>query len=180
MGKIVALIDCQNDFIDGSLAVGYDKWSNAYNYIASKLLTEASEVIFTKDSHPVNHCSFKEQGGPWPSHCVEGTKGCDFYWKLNEFIRMGDVPTSILKKGQDYSKEEYGINVLKNKSGIEEVHIAGLCTDYCVKESSIMTAKENSNTTVYVHLQGSCYIAEDTKNKAIEEMKQYSNIKIVL
>ena len=180
MKKIVALIDCQNDFIDGSLGVGYEKWAQAYDYISNELLCDATDVIFTQDYHPVNHCSFTPQGGPWPNHCVEGTKGADFYWKLLDFASSKKANCSILKKGRDPSKEEYGINVLKEIKDVSEVHIAGLCTDYCVKESSIMTAKENPSTTIYVHLNGSCSIADDTKEKAIEEMQQFSNIKIVL
>ena len=180
MKKIVALIDCQNDFIDGSLGVGYEKWSKAYEYIANELLKDATDVIFTQDYHPVNHCSFTPQGGPWPNHCVENTKGSDFYWKLLQFSDSHKDICSVLKKGCDPLREEYGINVLKEINNVNEVHVAGLCTDYCVKESSIMTAKENPNTIVYVHLRGSCSIADDTKEKAIEEMKQYNNIKLVL
>ena len=180
MKKIVALIDCQNDFIDGSLGVGYGKWEKAYKYIEEKLLPDATDVIFTQDFHPLNHCSFALQGGPWPNHCVQKTEGANFYWKLNEFRNQADAKFTVLQKGMDYSKEEYGINVLKEVGTVSEVHIAGLCTDYCVKESAIMTANENPSTTVYVHLSGSCSIAEDTKNAAIEQMKQVHNIKIVL
>ena len=207
--KVIALIDCQNDFIDGALGVGYDKWAGAYDYIEKKMLggvscatnggvasgadcipkgvgrvptgagagSEGVEIVFTQDFHPADHCSFGPQGGPWPAHCVQGTEGANFYWKLLPLLKLPNC--KVLQKGCDSSREEYGINVLKESSGVTEVHIAGLCTDYCVKESAIMTAKENPAVTVYVHLSGSAYIAEDTMKAAVEEMKTVANIKVV-
>ena len=177
--KVVALIDCQNDFIDGALGVGYDKWAKAYSYIEEKLLNGVTELIFTQDYHPVNHCSFKPQNGPWPAHCVMETEGADIYWKLNDMIGKDGIKCCGLFKGMDPDKEEYGIDVLQKIDEVDEVNIAGLCTDYCVKESAIMTAKAHPNTKVIVHLSGSAYIAEDTKNAAIEQMKEVSNIEIV-
>lgn len=177
--KVVALIDCQNDFIDGSLGVGYKKWEKAYGYIEKKLLDfkKYDTVIFTRDHHPANHCSFKEQGGPWPAHCVNGTMGERFYWKLMEFDRRGNY--KVIDKGEDPKQEEYGVDVLKNMSNVDEVNIAGLCTDYCVKESSIMTANAHPDTKVKVHLRGSASISEETANAAIEEMKKVPNIEII-
>lgn len=178
MKNIVALIDCQNDFIDGSLGVGYDKWAKAYEYIENLLENldyEKYDLIFTKDNHPSYHCSFKEQGGLWPSHCVENTFGSEIYWKLATKAQL----YKVINKGEDPEKEEYGIDVLKNMSNVKEINIMGLCTDYCVKETAIMTAKAHPDTNVKVHLKGSAYISEDTLNKAVKEMEKISNIEII-
>ena len=32
-------------------------------------------VAATRDWHPADHGSFQEQGGIWPVHCVQGTRG---------------------------------------------------------------------------------------------------------
>ena len=32
-------------------------------------------VVATRDYHPFDHVSFTTQGGPFPAHCVQGTKG---------------------------------------------------------------------------------------------------------
>src|ERR1035437_3308172 len=68
---ITALIavDVQRDFIDpqGALAVLHGD-----EVVAPlvKLADEVGVVVATRDYHPENHCSFVEQGGTWPKHCV--------------------------------------------------------------------------------------------------------------
>ena len=34
-------------------------------------------IVATKDCHAVGHCSFTTNGGGFPPHCVQGTKGYD-------------------------------------------------------------------------------------------------------
>lgn len=46
-------------------------------------------VMVTKDYHPSNHCSFKENGGQWPTHCVVGTAGCCVHETICDLIAMG-------------------------------------------------------------------------------------------
>jgi nicotinamidase/pyrazinamidase len=82
--------------------------------------------------------SFKEQGGPWPSHCVQGTRGAEFHTDL----QVAATATTI-SKGDDPMKEAYsgfqGTDLSKRLKalGVDEVVIGGLTTDYCVKESSL-------------------------------------------
>ena len=35
-------------------------------------------VVATRDYHPHDHTSFASEGGPFPSHCVQGTDGARF------------------------------------------------------------------------------------------------------
>lgn len=37
------------------------------------------KLIFSRDYHPVDHVSFNSEGGPFPSHCVEGHVGSHVY-----------------------------------------------------------------------------------------------------
>ena len=34
-------------------------------------------IVATKDCHAAGHCSFTTNGGGFPPHCVQGTKGYD-------------------------------------------------------------------------------------------------------
>ena len=38
---------------------------------------EAGTLVATCDCHPAGHVSFRDRGGLWPSHCVEGTTGAE-------------------------------------------------------------------------------------------------------
>ena len=95
-------------------------------------------VFFTRDWHPRNHISFKDQGGIWPPHCVKGTPGAEFHPKLR--VPRGAV---VVSKGKEANLEAYsgfqGTDLEKRlkEAGIREVFLGGLATDYCVKETSM-------------------------------------------
>jgi nicotinamidase/pyrazinamidase len=36
-----------------------------------------SVIVTSRDWHPANHASFREQGGPWPAHCFQNTPGAN-------------------------------------------------------------------------------------------------------
>lgn len=175
MKKLLAFIDCQNDFIDGTMAVGYEKWNKAYDRII-KLLRENTfdGYIFTADMHPVSHCSFKEQGGIWPVHCVDGSYGSDIFWKLRE---LKDCEKSLfIEKGKDPAVEEYGVDLLADDCDYDEdyeIYLVGLCYDYCVSECAKMTAKRHSNSTVYVIKDATVAIDDSVK----VDWSNYSNVK---
>lgn len=83
MDKILLIVDPQVDFISGSLAVEGAK--EKMDALASALQNgeiDCDYVMVTKDFHPSNHCSFKENGGQWPPHCVKGTTGSCIYAPL--------------------------------------------------------------------------------------------------
>ena len=94
--------------------------------------------FYTRDWHPRNHMSFREQGGIWPPHCVQGTRGAQFHQDLK-------VPSTavVISKGDKPRKEAYsgfqGTDLSKRLKalGVDELFIGGLTTDYCVKESSL-------------------------------------------
>ena len=90
--KNVALVvvDMLYDFIDGSMACQEaDKAvDNSLRYIEEVTaqtdpddsgIRSIFPILFVRDHHPANHCSFQEQGGPWPPHCVQGTHGADVH-----------------------------------------------------------------------------------------------------
>lgn len=95
-------------------------------------------VFFTRDWHPSDHISFKSQGGRWPPHCIQGTPGAEFYPGLK-------IPpsSSVISKGNKQSVEAYSgfqgtdLGQRLKASGVDEVLIGGLTTDYCVKETAL-------------------------------------------
>lgn len=170
--KALALIDCQNGFIDGNLGIGYDKFKPVMENIQDELNKDYELVTFTKDWHPENHCSFKPQGGPWPAHCVQNTGDAELYWKIKEWYEKAPATkTRIINKGQNPEVEEYGVDLLSLDREVSDITIVGLCTDYCVSESAIMTKTAHPEVNVTVRLDACGEIAEDTAKAAIEKMK---------
>lgn len=137
--KILLVVDAQRDFIDGSLAVpGAERIIPEINRIKG----EFDKVYFTLDWHPKDHCSFKENGGTWPEHCVHHTLGASLACGLLDGLE--ETRTRFILKGRDKDREEYGafadisLNVTDSHSLFrtgDEVTICGIAAEYCVLET---------------------------------------------
>lgn len=145
MKNILLIVDPQNDFITGSLAVEGAK--EKMMKLAESDLTKYDFICVTMDTHPKNHCSFKENGGIWPTHCVYDTNG----WNLPEYLDKSLEHANFVSyyhKGTDAGKEEYSIfdnavhgftlyTQIKEMASQEDVYIdvCGIAGDYCVLET---------------------------------------------
>lgn len=146
MKKVLIIVDPQNDFITGSLAVpgAEDKMIDLFNYLEEnpKLF---DRIYVTMDSHPIDHCSFVENGGIWPKHCVTDTLGWDIPNYLDEILWNFD--THFCRKGTNPNKEEYSIfeneedgaslriDLEEDLKESTEVYVCGIAGDYCVLET---------------------------------------------
>ena len=149
--RMLIIVDPQIDFTTGSLATA--KGPAAMDYLAKALNKGAWKnygwIIVTQDAHPTNHCSFVENGGVFPPHCVQGTEGMNVYPALQEVLTalMPMVPDiHYMQKGDLFDKEEF--SVFQNaRSGMkltetikemafEGIDICGIATDYCVYETT--------------------------------------------
>ncbi|UCD11515.1 MAG: nicotinate phosphoribosyltransferase [Nitrospinaceae bacterium] len=134
-GDALVLIDPQNDFLPGgSLAVPHSgeilPVLNRYLDIFRQL---SLPVFFTRDWHPADHCSFKEQGGPWPPHCVQGTPGAEFAAALGVSPSDAVISKAMHKDTEAYSDfDGTGFADRLKAAGIRRLFIGGLATDYCV------------------------------------------------
>ena len=159
-GDALLVVDVQNDFADpeGSLSVrGGAEILPVVNREVQAALDAGSTVVFTQDWHPERTPHFLTDGGIWPVHCVRETWGADLHPALH---RPADAP--VLRKGVDgedgYSGfsvrdpgtgevEATGLESLLRDAGVERVLVAGLATDYCVKET-VLDARRLGFTAV--------------------------------
>lgn len=146
MDRILLIVDPQVDFISGSLAVpgAVDKMNALVGAMREGgELNNYDYVIITKDSHPLEHCSFVDNGGRWPKHCVQNTRGCDVYHPVWEVANSYDM--DVFTKGECPSKEEYSVFENEESSSIleeilldfdedpaNEIRVTGIAGDYCV------------------------------------------------
>lgn len=137
------IVDVQNDFCPGgSLAVnGGDEVATTMSGLATHFRINGARVFATQDWHPENHSSFKDQGGPWPPHCVQGSGGADFHENLQ--LPIG---TSIVRKGANPEVDAYSGFLDSNleeqlrRTEIKRLFVGGLATDYCVL-NTVMDAR---------------------------------------
>lgn len=134
-GDALLIVDVQNDFLPGgSLAVaGGDEVVPALNGYIRAFESRGLPVYATHDWHPERHCSFREQGGPWPPHCVAGTAGAEF----PEALRLPSS-TTLIAKAVSPDKDAYSgfqdtdLEQRLRGAGIRRLFVGGLATDYCV------------------------------------------------
>lgn len=139
--------------------------------VLNKLMEQFPLVVATQDWHPADHVSFainhadKKIGDSitvgsyqqplFPMHCIENTKGSQFLDNLNteKFSR-------IFKKGMDPDVDcisgffdcEGGqateMDAYLREKGVEHIFVAGLATNYCVKETALDGVKLGYHVTL--------------------------------
>ena len=151
--RLLIIVDPQNDFVEGgalATAKGAEVLTRLEHAIKDEQWKNYRWIIVTQDMHPANHCSFKEQGGVFPPHCVQGTKGAEVYATLDQTLQAlidKGYQVHYMRKGNLAEKEEFSIfqndhNGEKLRRTIEEfekfegIDICGIATDYCVYETT--------------------------------------------
>ena len=178
--KILVVVDYQHDFFNPNGALYVNGGEKLQDKIEA-IIPNFDKVFFTLDSHPLNHCSFKDNGGQWPTHCVMNTIGYG-------------IPVSMMKLAKDYTfvykgemedMEEYGAwsdevdfsmdigmcwdidEMLPYEKGsdydeylkkhyeyVDEIVVCGIAGDYCVVETLKNIVKYMGTDKVSVYLDG--------------------------
>lgn len=183
MKKILFIVDPQNDFITGSLAV--DGAENAMHKLTEYLkdnVDSYEQVFVTMDSHEEKHCSFAENGGQWPVHCVVKTPG----WEIPDYL-LNVLPqqTGILYKG--FTKEEYSIfeseyifttlGYLHHVTSLYDdvqIDICGIAGDYCVLNTIKDLVKYNFGKNLNILTE---YIASIDGGETLNNYIKENNLK---
>lgn len=182
--KILVVVDVQYDFCNPNGALFVPGGDIVVNKVKD-VIPNFDYVIFTKDSHGLKHCSFKENGGIWPVHCVWNSIG-------------EGIPVELLKAAKEYgiapkggndNEEEYGafsddmeffynIEYAVDPEGItsksfraycddvDELVVCGIAGDYCVVETLKNIVKWFKDTSrIKVYLDGIASIDDGTTIK---------------
>lgn len=166
------VVDLQNDFITGSLAVpGASQIIDRVNGYIKKFEKVGAEIFFTKDWHPITHCSFRENGGIWPTHCVQGSRGAEFHPNLRIPERA-----RIIAKGTDPRKEAYSgfddtpLEQELRRLGIAKVFICGVATEYCVRATVLDSLARGFETYLLEDAIAAVNLNPEDGKRAILEM----------
>jgi len=137
-------------------------------------------VVYTQDWHPPRTPHFVEDRGIWPVHCVRGTWGAAFHPDLQ-------VDGEVVRKGtggedgysgfsvRDPESGEQSATILRGlltERGIERVVVAGLATDYCVRETVLDACRLGYDTTVRFDAIAAVDLEDGDGAKALEAMRE--------
>ncbi|HEY1727761.1 MAG TPA: nicotinamidase [Candidatus Baltobacteraceae bacterium] len=164
------VVDIQNDFLPGgSLAVG-----DGARVIApiNAMMPKFPAVYATRDWHPREHRFFRRYGGPWPDHCIAGTRGAEFDERLAR--RYVDV---VISKGIDPQTDGYSgfaataLEEDLRARGVERVFVCGLATDYCVKATALDARHAGFETFVISDAIAAVNVSPGDEAAAIDQLR---------
>ncbi len=197
--KALVLIDIQYDFLPGGALAVAD--GDAVIPVVNRLMPYFELVIATQDWHPPDHGSFAanhpgRQVGElidlhgleqrlWPVHCVQNTHGADLAWELDQrWI------TRVFRKGTDRNIDSYsgifdnghrrptGLGGYLQHHGVEDVYLAGLATDYCVRFTALDALQLGFNTYVIEDACRGVNLNPGDVSQALDAMRR-AGVKIV-
>jgi nicotinamidase/pyrazinamidase len=171
----LVIVDVQNDFCPGgALAVkNGDEVVPRLDKTIAAFTKAGMPIFFTRDWHPPNHISFKEQGGIWPPHCVQDTIGAGFHTDLA--IPRG---ATIISKGDKPNTEAYSgfqgtdLESRLKKAGVKEIFLGGLATDYCVRESCLDALRTGFGVNVLRDCVKPVNLKPSDGARALKEMRE--------
>ena len=176
------VVDLQNDFADpeGGLYVGGgEEVLPLVNREIGRATEAGALVVFTQDWHPPTTPHFAKDGGVWPVHCVAESWGA-------ELVPGLEVAGPVIRKGvggeDGYSgfsvrdpvtgdEGSTGLAELLRSSGVERVVIAGLATDYCVKETALDSVRQGFATTVLAEAIRAVDLQPGDGDRALDEVR---------
>jgi nicotinamidase-related amidase len=180
------VVDMLYDFIDGSMACENAKEAVKVSttYINANPI---QKVFYVCDCHPAGHCSFKENGGQWPAHCVEGTHGAEIHKEYGRIVNAKNRPDAkrnVFFKGRDAQKEQYsgfeGMNAegktlqeaLTEADGGEKgaVTVSGIATEFCIKETCLDLLKAGFKVILLADALG--YVDKANHFKTLQELQE--------
>lgn len=142
--KVLVLVDCQNDFISGSL--GSDAAQAVIPKIVKKIKAFDGLIVATMDTHFDNNYLESKEGKKLPvEHCIYGTEG----WRLED--RIADaicdkvhmlVPKHTFGSVEDDSVNDMSLIEVIKHHGYDgypiDIEMCGFCTDICVISNALI------------------------------------------
>ena len=172
--RALIMVDVQNDFCPGgTLAVAHgDEVVAPLNSLAQEFLACGEPVFKSRDWHPPQTKHFADEGGTWPVHCVQNTKGAEFHPKLIDDIHIRTISKGLGDTDCYSAFDETDLDLQLRRLGIEEVWVGGLATDYCVKSTVLDALKKGYKVKALADAMRAVDVNPGDGERAIEEMRQ--------
>lgn len=176
-GDALIIVDVQNDFLPGGklgVARG-DEVVPALNRYIERFASRGLPIFATRDWHPENHCSFTDQGGIWPPHCLAASPGAEFAPGLALpdaaiVVSKADTPAQDAYSGF----EGTGLAAQLRSRGVRRVYVGGIATDYCVLNTVKDALAEGFEVLLLTDAIRAVDVEPGDGDAAIERMKAWS------
>ena len=132
--KIMVIVDCQKDFIDGSL--GTPEAQAMIPRLVEKIKAEPEDTmfVFTADTHESNYLHTLEGNALPVMHCIAYTEG----WIIDSRLASLFANNPVIIEKPTFGSEELIDWLDSLVSEHDEIEFVGLCTDICVISNALM------------------------------------------
>jgi nicotinamidase/pyrazinamidase len=180
MTRALVIVDVQNDFCEGG-ALGVEGGAQVAADLSEHLENNAAGydfVVATQDWHVEPGSHFADDPDfvdSWPRHCVAGSKGAQLHPELDTepidaYFRKGafeaaysgfegvlapedEVATGDLDDEEsDAAEDVISLDDWLRQNDVDEVVIAGIATDYCVRATALDAVQAGYTTSVLLPL----------------------------
>ncbi|MHB1502060.1 MAG: isochorismatase family protein [Candidatus Dormibacteria bacterium] len=178
----LVVVDVQNDFADprGKLFVpGGERVADLVRDLMLEAVGQGALVACSQDWHPPKTPHFQDQGGVWPTHCVENTWGAELHPSL-------PPAPMVVRKGQGQADGYSAFGARSLESGkviatplaelllrgrITAVYVAGLALDVCVKATVLDSIALGLATSLIADATAAVNLKPGDGEGAIAEMR---------
>lgn len=165
MALALLVVDVQNDFTEGGAlaCAGGSAVATAITEHIWRFGEDYSAIIASRDWHNPdsdNGGHFSDEPDwvdSWPAHCVAGTHGADYHPNFNasrtvdEHLLKGQgIPAYSAFEG--VTAEGRTMQDIITEYEIDELHVVGIATDYCVRASALDAVAAGLDVTVLANL----------------------------
>jgi len=171
--RALIVVDVQNDFCPGgALAVNQgDEVVPPLNSLIQEFLERGEPVFKSRDWHPPKTKHFAAQGGTWPVHCVQGTKGAEFHPQLIDDIHIRTISKGLGDEDSYSAFDGTDLLLQLERLGVKEVWVGGLATDYCVKNTVLDALKSGLRVKALRSAMRAVELNPGDGDRALEEMR---------
>ena len=183
MEAALIVVDVQNDFTEGgslpvtggaAVAASISAFLHAHHDLFGLICASQDwhDPQSTNGGHFAAPGAAPDLRTTWPVHCIQDTRGAEFHPAL-DLERV----TVRLRKGmglpaysafQGVTAEGMSLDDVLKGSGVTDLAICGLATDYCVNQTVMDACSRGYAVTLLTDL--SAGVAPDTTGKALEQM----------
>ncbi|MCI1931534.1 MAG: cysteine hydrolase [Clostridia bacterium] len=164
MKELLAVIDMQNDFINGAL--GTPQAENIVNDVCEKIRDFKGDIVCTRDTHGRNYLNTLEGKKLPVVHCIKDTDG----WQLNSDV----YKAAVEKKASIIDKPSFGsieLAEFAKNGGYDKVILIGLCTDICVISNALIIKAYLPEVPVAVIKNLCAGVSEQSHENAVSAME---------
>jgi len=167
MKKLLIVVDCQNDFIDGTL--GSEDAKAIVPNVVKKIKEWDGDIICTLDTHGADYLNTREGKYLPVEHCIIGTDGHNINKEIfDALLFCNGSSANLLKK---YTFGSTALPEIIRNSDIDYVELVGLCTDICVVSNALLLKANYPELDIAVDANCCAGVTPESHKAALTTMK---------